>query len=315
MDGFDSYILNNYHSLKERNLLISWKERKIIPTWALKNFDLDQFYTKPKIARYCLASFITILKNKNVKLDEYTFIEPSAGNGSFFKILPKKKIGLDIDPKAKGIIKQDFLSWQPQGEKYICIGNPPFGYRAWLAIKFLNHCAIFSDYVGFILPMSFQSEVRGSPKLRIKEMQLIHSEKLPMGSFANAQGQTMKMNTLWQIWKKGENQKVKLKDLSTFVDIFTVDNRKERLCGQTKMKKADFFLQRTFYDVPPSIVHCFSKVKYTCGYGFIIKRDKAKIKRIIENTNWIKYSNLTTHNCHHISIFHIQKRLCDSNEL
>ncbi|MCZ0932377.1 MAG: hypothetical protein OXJ52_04395 [Oligoflexia bacterium] len=100
-------------------------------------------------------------------------------------------------------IFKDFLSWKPKNKKYVCIGNPPFGYRAWLAIKFLNHCSIFSDYVGFILPMSFQSEVRGSPKLRIKGMKLIHSEKLPNDSFENIDDQTMKMNTLWQVWEKG----------------------------------------------------------------------------------------------------------------
>ena len=296
----------------EKKLIYSWQEKEIIPDWALKNFELDQIYTKLKIASYCFKSFLNILKHKKLDVKKYTFVEPSAGNGSFFNILPNKKIGLDIDPKAKGILKKDFLSWKPKNKKYMCIGNPPFGYRAWLAIKFLNHCSTFSDYVGFILPMSFQSEVRGSPKLRIKGLKLIHSEKLPIDSFENINGKIMKMNTLWQIWEKGENKKVILKDLSEFVDLFTIDNRSERLCGQSKMKKADFFLQRTFYDDPPKIVNCFSKVKYVCGYGFIIKKQKPKIKKIIEETDWKEYSNLTTHNCRHISIFHIKKRLCDS---
>ncbi len=307
----------DYKSLSsvEKKLVFSWQDKGLIPDWALKHFDLDQIYTKPHIAQYCLKSFLKILKQKKINLNQYLFVEPSAGKGSFFNILPYKKIGLDIDPKAKGIIKKDFLTWQPENKKYICIGNPPFGYRAWLAIKFLNHCSAFSDYVGFILPMSFQSEVRGAPKLRIKGMKLIHSEKLPNDAFENTDNQTLKMNTLWQVWEKGINKKIELRDLSPYVDLFTIDNRKERLCGQEKMKKADFFLQRTFYDKPPKIVQCFSKVKYVCGYGFILKKHKTKIKKIIQQTNWKQYSNLTTHNCHHISLFHIKKRLCDSNEL
>ena len=307
----------NYLSPLERELVFTWVNKSIIPNWALKNFDLDQFYTKPQIARYCLSSFFTMLKRSKVDLTKYTFIEPSAGSGSFLEILPEKRIGIDIDPKNKGILKKDFLSWKPKEKRVICVGNPPFGYRGWLAIKFLNHCAIFSDYVGFILPMSFQSEVKGSPRLRIKGMKLIYSEKLPRGAFKNTEGQTIKMNTLWQVWKKGKNNELnfKLNDLSEFVDVFTVDNRKERLCGQHKMKKADFFLQRTFYDEPPRITKVFSNVKYTCGYGFILKKQKNKIKKIIEQTDWKKYSSLTTHNCHHIGIFHIKKRLCSNNEL
>ena len=30
-------------------------------------------------------------------------------------------------------------------------GNPPFGYRAWLALSFVNHAGLFSDYIGFII--------------------------------------------------------------------------------------------------------------------------------------------------------------------
>ncbi len=297
---------------KEERLLAVWKKEKIIPDWALKHFDLDQFYTKPDIARYCFNSMIAFLKKRKVKLSSYVFLEPSAGRGDFLKLFPRKSLGMDVDPKGKGIIKRDFLTWQgAKGSRYICLGNPPFGYRGWLAIKFLNHSAIFSDYVGFILPMSFQSEVRGSPKLRIKGLRLAHSEKLPNGVFENSSGKTVKLNTLWQIWEKGENVKEKLKDLSDQVDIFTVDNRKERLCGQEKMKKADFFLQRTFFTQPPKIVRCFSKVNYTCGYGFILKKNKTKIKQIIKNANWKNYSHVTTHNCHHISIYHIKKRLSD----
>ena len=297
---------------KKQSLLKIWKKENIIPRWALKHFELDQFYTKPETAKYCFNSMMGFLKKRKVKLDNYIFLEPSAGRGDFLTLFPKQKLGMDVDPKGKGIIQRDFLTWRhSKKKKYICLGNPPFGYRGWLAIKFLNHSAVFADYAGFILPMSFQSEVKGSPKLRIRGMKLAYSEKLPGGIFENALGKTMKLNTLWQIWEKGEFKKEKLKDLFDYVDIFTVDNRKERLCGQKKMKKADFFLQRTFFTTPPQIVSCFSKVSYTCGYGFILKKNKMKIKKIIQETNWKAYSNKTTHNCHHISIYHIKKRLSD----
>ena len=59
----------------------------------------------------------------------------------------------------------DFLSWTPptNGWRHAVIGNPPCGYRAWLALAFINHAAAFADWVGTILPMSIQSDGKGNP--------------------------------------------------------------------------------------------------------------------------------------------------------
>ena len=43
------------------------------------------------------------------------------------------------------------------------------------------------------------------------------------------------------------------------------------------MDKADFFIQRTFYNEAPKLVKNFSDVKYTCGYGIILKKKKKKL--------------------------------------
>jgi len=57
--------------------------------------DLDKFYTKEEIALECYST----LKD-NVDIDLYDFhLEPSAGGGSFYKLLdPSKAVGIDIDP-------------------------------------------------------------------------------------------------------------------------------------------------------------------------------------------------------------------------
>ena len=36
--------------------------------------------------------------------------------------------------------------------KYIVIGNPPFGLRGNLALRFMNHSYDFADVIAFILP-------------------------------------------------------------------------------------------------------------------------------------------------------------------
>ena len=77
------------------------------------------------------------------------------------------------------------------------------------------------------------------------------------------------------------------------------------------MKQADFFLQRTFFNQPPNIVKSFSNVKYVCGYGFIVKKDKEKLLNFLDSVDWLKYSNLAAHGCRHISMCHIWRALLD----
>jgi hypothetical protein len=293
-----------------------WEGHDAIPKWVdLSSVGLDQFFTNPRVADYCYKSLISFLNKKKVNHDAYTFIEPSAGIGSFYELLPTdRRVGLDIMPMHEEVKKQDFLTWEPEkksSKKLIFIGNPPFGYRAWLALAFVNHAAKFADYVGFILPMAFQSEGKGSAKHRVNGMRLVHSEIIPADSFFNPDGTPFKVNALWQIWEKGENTKPQKKTCKGWIDLFTVDMRKERLCGHERMDEADFFIQRTFFSSPPTLVRSFSEVKYVCGYGIVIKRDREKVIRTLLETDWRLYSNLAAHNCRHISMYHIIKALTD----
>jgi hypothetical protein len=298
----------------------AWENTDRIPTWVRgREIGLDQFNTLPDVAEYCWNSLQVFLKKDGVVLNNYHFIEPSAGTGSFYDLLPKKnRIGIDVEKYRKEYIQQDFLTWEPNytdERPCIAIGNPPFGYRGWLALAFINKAAEFCDYVGFILPMSFQSDGKGSPKNRVIGMTLVHSEKLPSDLFVSPDGESVQVNTLWQIWKKGDAPA--LPDLSAsdeYVELFTVDKRKERLCGMKKIDNCNIFLQRTYYGNHPTLVADFADVKYGCGYGIIIKRDKRRVKKILQSINWDKYSNLAVHNCRHISMYHIKQALLDNME-
>src|SRR3990172_1757389 len=93
-------------------------------------------------------------------------------SGAFYNLLPKnRRIGIDVENFNDGYMQKDYLTWGPNftdDRPCMAIGNPPFGYRGWLALAFLNKSAEFCDYVGFILPMSFQSDGKGSPKNRVE---------------------------------------------------------------------------------------------------------------------------------------------------
>ena len=294
----------------------SWAGNSEIPSWVnINTVDLDQFFTIPKVARYCHQSLLRAMRNDGAEESAFKFIEPSAGSGVFYDLLPNdRRIGIDIMPLRSEFVESDFLSWQikPNGLRYAVIGNPPFGYRAWLALAFMNHAATFSDYVGMILPMAFQSDGKGSPKHRVRGLQLLHSETLPPDSFTDPAGNTVKVNGLWQVWKRGTNLRTTKKTCTNWVDLFTVDQRKERLCGHGRMHLADYFLQRTFYRDPPELVTDFADVKYVCGYGMIFKNEKRAVTKTLKAVDWRNYSNLAAHNCRHISMYHIEKALTDA---
>ena len=301
-------------AIHDRNL--HWQKNPAIPNWVnLDSVGLDQFFTRSEIAEKCYKSLCREMRRDGASPQDYKFIEPSAGMGAFFDLLPNdRRIGLDIVQFRPEYERADFLSWRPpaNGRKIAVIGNPPFGYRAWLALTFMNHAASFADYVGMILPMAFQSDGKGSPKHRVTGLRLVTMDVLPYDSFIDADGRPAKINALWQVWQRGVNNSKSAPSCDSWIELFTVDNRKERLCGQEKMKDADYFLQRTFYKDPPTLVTTFNQVRYVCGYGIIIKKDKKDVVDLLLNTDWTNYSNLAAHNCRHISMYHIQRALTDA---
>jgi hypothetical protein len=295
----------------------AWKNSDYIPTWVdVENVGLDQFFTRPDVAEKCWKSLIKHMNAQGEDISHYKFVEPSAGLGAFYDLLPDdRRIGIDVFNYRPEFILSDFLSWGPKknGYRYASIGNPPFGYRAWLALAFLNHASLFSDYVGFIVPMAFQSRGKSNVQDRVKGLNLIHSSPLPPDSFVSVDGKSVKVNALWQIWARKEgNTKPAPKTCDQYIDLFTVDMRKERLCGQTRLSEADFFLQRTFYTNPPTLVTSFDQVRYVCGYGMVIKKKKREIIKILRKADWKKHSNLASHNCRHISMCHIRAVLTEA---
>lgn len=137
---------------------------------------LDQFYTNSNVSISCMKSI-----EKYINMENYDIhMEPSAGTGSFYRLLDKgKRLGIDIEPKYDGIIKMDFLDYIPdRSKRYIVLGNPPFGKNSSLAIKFFNKAGIFSDCIAFIVPRTFKRvSVQNQLDLNFS---LIYDEDLPL---------------------------------------------------------------------------------------------------------------------------------------
>ena len=106
---------------------------------------LNKFYTKAETIKICYNAIKKYLKVKKQDL----VIEPSAGNGSFINIikaLTDNYIFYDIKPEHSDVIKANFLKtvlniFDFKYRKIHIIGNPPFGYKSSMAIKFIKHSA------------------------------------------------------------------------------------------------------------------------------------------------------------------------------
>ena len=158
----------------------------------------DQYYTKSSVAKKCVDKIRSSLPH----VDEYQWIEPSAGNGVFLKNLPNTfdKIGIDLEPKSTDIQQGNFLDWIPTSEKKrIFFGNPPFGRQGSLAKSFIKHSGIHAEVIAFILPRSFvkPSMSRAFPM----KFHCIHSEELEKNAF-EVNKVEYDVPCVFQIWQK-----------------------------------------------------------------------------------------------------------------
>lgn len=166
--------------------------------------DLDQFYTKKKVALKCWKKIKPVVRKiTGNSISNTHFIEPSAGDGSFYNLLPDhNRVGIDIDPKCRGVEKFNFLecNYKPPLIKrhVVVIGNPPFGKRGKLALEFINKAFTIADTVAFILPVIFR---KYNMQKHIKEgARLVYFMPLERDSFRTVTNDSYIVNTELQVW-------------------------------------------------------------------------------------------------------------------
>lgn len=268
--------------------------------------DKDQFFTPSITAEYCYSKCKEILKKYGDNYKKYIFIEPSAGSGNFLKLLPlNKRIGLDIESKNPEIIQADYLTWSPDVTgKFIVIGNPPFGLRGQMALKFINHSSVFADYVCFILPQLFESDGKGVPRKRIIGLNLIHSEKLKT-SFEYPNGKDIKIECIYQIWSKYHyDEKYEIEKISNpDISVYSLSDGKNssQIRNKKMFGKCDIYIPSTcfgkdnmkyydfFYDLPQKK-----------GYGIVFNKNKNNNIKKFKAIDWSNIAFLSTNSAYNI---------------
>ncbi len=167
--------------------------------------NLDQFFTKRDLAAQCWRSLLPIVRRLTGKrTGELLFVEPSAGDGSFYDLLPAGRIGLDIEPRRDSIMGADFLAWdcplfRPR-QHVVVVGNPPFGKRGALAVRFFCKAAEMADVIAFILPVIFRKHF--IHKQLPAGWQLAYQRDLPRDAFYTDAASSYEVNTEFQVWTR-----------------------------------------------------------------------------------------------------------------
>lgn len=232
---------------------------------------LDQFYTDPAYAQQFLKAVADA-----VDLDTYDHIlEPSAGTGSFYNLLDAdRRIGLDLDPKAPGVIKTDFFDWMPPiGERIITIGNPPFGKNSGLAVKFFNRAAEFSDVIAFIIPRTFR---KASVKNRLhKNFHKIYDEDVPANSFI-FNGASYNVPCAAQIWQRKDitREKIVTLKLEQVKDWFEL----------VEPAKSDFAIQRV--GGRAGLIRKDDRMSFSAESHYFIKAHDPRVLPVFEKVNF-----------------------------
>ena len=286
--------------------------------------DKDQFFTKPEIAERCFERFCAVAKKLGADLGAYHFIEPSAGDGGFYRLLPKpRRTGIDIDPMTNmrdgggEIIRRDYLTWMPKvnGRRYAVIGNPPFGLRGHLALQFINHSQKFADMVGFILPPLFDSDGKGAAGKRVRGFHLAHTEKLPDGAFAYPDGRAVNVACIFQVWSKigAENiRRARRRTCAEFIKVYSLsDGGTPSSTRNKKMLYAcDLYMPSTCFS-GMTLYRGFEDLPHRRGYGVVIHKRKRDILRLLKKTDWSKAAFISTNGALNLRASLIEKVVID----
>ena len=313
-DAFELFTqLTSTHTLKQiadgvgvnLGTVRRWKELRAVPSYygvelcrfaglpvdysQLTAVEKDQFFTSVETAQYCYDKTLSVLSSLGVDTSQYTFIEPSVGDGSFYNLLPHdRRLGVDIEARLPDVIQQDYLSYTPPQGSYIVIGNPPFGLRGNLALKFISHSESFADYVCFILPQLFDSNGKGSCKSRVTGYGLVHSERVDT-RFHYPNGKETDVHVVFQVWSRHHSAPEARSNLSGLVRVLSVSDGGTPSTTRNKRYHdvCDYFIQSTCFGKDKmKLVSSLDDLPQRRGYGILVDTQDTRVRDTIEAIDW-----------------------------
>lgn len=239
-----------------------------------KKSEEDKFYTKPSIAQMC----VDFLQSCVVE-DDLSYIEPSAGNGSFSKLIPCT--AYDLKPEEKSIKEQDWLQWTNSDNKnWVMFGNPPFGNRNTLSKAFIKKgIEEGCSYIGFVLPNSFKKLT--TQRVFPTDWKLIGSVNLPSDSFL-LNGEDYNVPCVFQVWSNSVQHTEDYRELKgkEFTQDFSFTNK----------LNGDLFI---FGASPTKWCETERVLKNNRGYYLKLNIEKSIFLNRLNKVNWKANANST----------------------
>lgn len=158
--------------------------------------EADKFYTKHEVAFECLQTLKELFANTDL------IVEPSAGAGAFSSQIPNV-IAFDLFPENPKVHKKDWFKVTRDDigrGRLTVIGNPPFGVRADLAKRFIQHAVdLQAETIAFILPSTFTKISNQRESLFPADYRLVIEQPLPFNSFV-LDGEDYHVPCHWFVW-------------------------------------------------------------------------------------------------------------------
>ena len=185
-------------------------------------FEHDKYYTPQHVVDYVVKKTIEIVGS-----DFDCVVEPSAGNGAFIQAIEdnfkgSKKVYMDLYPDADGVVQQDYLEYEHKHEgKTLVIGNPPFGARNTLSVRFFKKSIQFADCIVYVLPISQLNNNQ-----QMYEFDLVYSEDLGVVQYSNNLGDLKEVPSCINIYKRPVNNTLNGKAKYKFKNFKILDYMK-----------------------------------------------------------------------------------------
>lgn len=188
--------------------------------------------------------------------------------------LDKPYLAYDIEPEDDRIIKQDFLTLDLEYKKGRCvIGNPPFGTKNELSVKFYKKSIELADYIAFILSISQLDN-----NMKMYEFDLVYSEDLGLHNYSGKQ-----LHCCFNIYKRPQSGKFNKKPNYKLKDVTIIEYRR----GGDSVIPPGYDYAMVSYGTAVGKVP--NKVGQYCHeFYFYIKNKKLKRKvlDVLENYDW-----------------------------
>ena len=191
----------------------------------------DKYYTPNHVVEEVVNTV------KGLDLPISNIIEPSAGNGAFIEALsnafPTTEVDYyDLHPEHNLIKEQNFLALDvPYQKDRLIIGNPPFGNRNSLSVKFYKKAITLGDYVAFILPISQLNNTK-----QMYEFDLIYSKDLGANKYSDVD-----LHCCFNIYKRPENGLNGKPKSPTIEGLTVVEYRRDKEDSYRKKVKDGYF--------------------------------------------------------------------------